>query len=302
MTNRALSELPHGVRLGVSPLSWANDVLEDLGADIPLETCLADAASIGYQGVELGRKFPREADALGPLLKRHGLALASGWHSGFLAERTVEAEIEAVAPHARLLKALGAEVMVYGPCGRMAPGAPLDIAMTNRVTLTTDEMAAYADRLAEFGRRLIGEYGLRMGYHHHLMMVVQTFDEVCRLFDRARCGLLVDTGHAAAAGFDYAKLLDRFGDLVTHIHLKDVRTDRMARVRSEDLSFNQGVRSGMFTVPGDGGLDFAPIAKFVKGSGYRGWLVVEAEQDPARREAEPRAATTRAFNTIASWF
>jgi inosose dehydratase len=302
MANGALSALPHGVRLGVSPLSWANDVLEDLGADIPLETCLADAASVGYQGVELGRKFPREADALGPLLKRHGLALASGWHSGFLAERSVEAEIEAVAPHARLLKALGAEVMVYGPCGRMAPVAPLDISMTKRVTLTSDEMAAYADRLAEFDRRLIGEYGLRMGYHHHLMMVVETFDEVCRLFDRARCGLLIDTGHAAAAGFDYAKLIDRFGDLITHIHLKDVRADRMARVRSEGLSFNNGVRSGMFTVPGDGSLDFAPIVNFVKTSGYRGWLVVEAEQDPGRPEAEPKATTTRAFNLIASLF
>jgi inosose dehydratase len=302
MANGVLSALPHGVRLAVSPLSWANDVLEDLGADIPLEACLADAASIGYQGVELGRKFPRQADTLGLLLERHGLALASGWHSGFLAERSVEAEIEAVAPHARLLKALGAEVMVYGPCGRMAPGAPLDISMAKRVTLGRDEAADYADRLAEFERRLIGEYGLRMGYHHHLMMVVETFDEVSRVFDRARCGLLVDTGHAAAAGFDYAKLIDRFGDLITHIHLKDVRTNRMARVRSQDLSFNQGVRSGMFTVPGDGELDFAPIAQFVKTSGYRGWLVVEAEQDPARPEAEPKAATTRAFNVIASWF
>jgi len=107
MANRGLSALPEGVRLGVSPLSWVNDVLEDLGADIPLEACLADAASVGYQGVELGRKFPREAEALAPLLRKHGLALASGWHSGFLAERSVEAEIEAVAPHARLLKALG---------------------------------------------------------------------------------------------------------------------------------------------------------------------------------------------------
>ena len=163
MSNGVLSALPHGVRLAVSPLSWANDVLEDLGADIPLEACLADAASIGYQGVELGRKFPRQADTLGPLLERHGLALASGWHSGFLAERSVEAEIEAVAPHARLLKALGAEVMVYGPCGRMAPGAPLDISMAKRVTLGRDEAGAETwrpagNRRGAFRpRRLAGE-------------------------------------------------------------------------------------------------------------------------------------------------
>lgn len=300
--NGALSALPEGVRLGVSPLSWTNDVLEDLGADISLETCLAEAASIGYRGIELGRKFPREAEALGPILQKHGLALASGWHSGFLAERSVAAEMAAVAPHARLLQALGAEVMVYGPCGRMAPGAPLDISMTRRVTLNADEMAGYADRLADFETRLRGEFGLKMGYHHHLMMVVESFDEICRLFDRARCGLLIDTGHAAATGFDYAKLIDRFGDLVTHIHLKDVRTDRLARVRREDLSFNAGVRAGMFTVPGDGQVDFAPMVNFVKTSGYRGWLVVEAEQDPAHPDAEPKAATTRAFDRITSLF
>lgn len=297
-----LSNLPDGISLGVSPLSWTNDVLEDLGHDVPLETCLAQAAANGFQGVELGRKFPRTAQTLGPLLAGRGLRLASGWHSGFLAERSVEDEMAAVRDHAALLYALGAKVMVYGPCGKMYPDAPLDVSMTRRLTLSRDEMDAYADRLRSFEDRLIGEYGLRLGYHHHLMMVAETCDEVSRLIDRARCGLLVDTGHAAAAGFDYGRLLDRFGDLVTHIHLKDMRADRMAHVREAGLSFNDGVRSGMFTVPGDGVIDFGPMAQFVRSSGYRGWLVVEAEQDNARPEAEPLAATRRAFDHITSLF
>lgn len=298
----SLSKLPPGVRLGVSPLSWTNDVLEDLGADIPLETCLAEAAGNGFEGIELGRKFPRSADALAPLLSAHGFALASGWHSGLLAERSVDAEIAAVADHARLLKALGAEVMVYGPVGKMAPGAALDLPMSNRLTLDAGELVAYADRLAEFEKRLLGEFGLELAYHHHLMMVVETLDEISRLIDHARCGLLLDTGHAAAAGFDYALLIERFGDLVTHVHLKDVRAERLDHVRQQDLSFNTGVRSGMFTVPGDGALDFAPLAQFVQSSGYRGWLVVEAEQDPSLPEAEPQAATKRAFAHITSLF
>lgn len=297
-----LRNLPDGVRLGVAPLSWTNDVLEELGGDIPLEACLAEAAGNGYVGIELGRKFPREAETLKPLLNAHGLALVSGWYSGFLAERDVDAEMAEVASHARLLSALGAETMVYGPVGNMAPGAPLDLPMSNRVTFSEDEAAAYADRLAEFDRQLLGEFGLRMAYHHHLMMVVETFDEVCRVVDRARCGLLVDTGHAYAGGFDYAKLFERFGDLVRHIHLKDVRAERFERVRHGDMSFNDGVRTGMFTVPGDGVLDFAPVAEFVRTSGYRGWLVVEAEQDPSLAEAEPNAATRRAFNHITSLF
>lgn len=294
--------LPGGVRLGVSPLSWANDVLEDLGADISLETCLRDAAGAGYTGIELGRKFPRDAATLAPLLRGHGLELASGWYSGELAERDVATEADAVAGHAGLLRDLGAQVLVYGEVAMMAPGNPLDAPMSRRRLMPAEDVAGYAARLTEFGRRLLGEYGLRLAYHHHLMMVAETFDEISSLFDRTGpdVGLLLDTGHAAGAGFDYQRLIERFGTCIVHIHLKDMRAGRMAGVRAADASFNAGVRSGMFTVPGDGALDFAPVARFVRESGYRGWMIVEAEQDPAL--APPRAAVTRASDHILSTF
>ncbi len=294
--------LPPGVRLGVSPLSWTNEVLEDLGGDISLETCLSEAKATGYAGVETGRKMPRDPAQLRPILDAHGLALVSGWHSGFLFERSVEEELEAAEPFARLLTALGAEVMVYGPVGGMPEGAPLDLPLSARRGLDADATLAYGDRLSAFARRLFDRHGLKLAYHHHLMMVVETLDEVSRLMERAQCGLLLDTGHAAAAGFDYALMIERFGDRITHIHLKDVRRDRLAEVQARDLSFNAAVRLGMFTVPGDGDLDFGPVARFVRDSGYRGWLVVEAEQDPRRPEAEPAAATGRAYRHITALF
>jgi inosose dehydratase len=302
MTASAVSALPQGVRLGVAPLSWANDVLEDLGADIPLEVCLQEASDVGYQGVELGRKFPREADVLAPLLASYRLALASGWHSGFLADRDVATEALDVSAHAKLLKALDVKVMVYGECGRMVAGSPLDAPMSQRLRLPKDEVPAYAARLTEFAKRLMGDHGLSFAYHHHLMMVCETLDEVSSVIDRAgrEVGLLLDTGHAAAAGYDYADLINRFGDRIVHIHLKDMRSDVMADVRKRDLSFNEGVRAGMFTVPGDGVVDFGPLARFVSGSGYQGWLVVEAEQDPAK--APPRPAVIRACEHIANAF
>ncbi|WFU04625.1 myo-inosose-2 dehydratase (plasmid) [Rhizobium sp. CB3171] len=294
--------LPAGVRLAVSPLSWTNDVLEDLGAEISLESCLADAAGVGYQGVELGRKFPREASVLRPLLKGFDLALASGWYSGELAERSIDDEVSAVAGHASLLRAMDCNVMVYGEVAMMAPGAPLDIPMSERVIMTQDDVAAYASRLTEFSRRIAGKYGLQLAYHHHLMMVAQTFDEVSRLFDKTgpEVGLLLDTGHSAAGGFDYGRLIDRFGDRIVHIHLKDVRGAVMDVVREFDLSFNAGVRAGMFTVPGDGIVDFAPAGAFVRNGGYQGWLVVEAEQDPAN--APPKAAVTLAMSHLSTVF
>lgn len=302
MRSENLLALPSDVRLAVSPLSWANDVLEDLGADIPVETCLDDAARAGYEGVELGRKLPRTKDALAPLLDRRGLALASGWHSGRLAEGSVEDELAAVAAHADLLRAMGSSVMVYGETAMMTPGAPLDAPMSKRRHLPGADVAAYAARLSDFGMRLGDMYGLTLAYHHHLMMVAETFDEISTIFDAAgpSVGLLLDTGHAAAAGFEYTRLIERFGDRIVHIHLKDVRPEALAAVRSGDLSFNEGVRSGMFAVPGDGTLDFTPLARFVRETGYRGWLVAEAEQDPAI--VPPLPAVTAAFHHILAQF
>lgn len=302
MIPRKAIALPAGVRLAVSPLSWTNDVLEDLGADISLERCLSDAAETGYQGVELGRKFPRDAATLRPLLASHGLALASGWHSGELAERGVGEEMKAVARHAELLREMECKVMVYGEVAMMTPGSPLDAPMSERLTMPKTEVVAYAARLTEFAKRLAGEYDLKLAYHHHLMMVAETFDEISDIFGSTgeQAGLLLDTGHAVAGGFDYTRLIERFGDRIVHIHLKDVRGPVLQNVRACDLSFNVGVRSGMFTVPGDGVVHFDPIARFVRENGYRGWLVVEAEQDPAL--APPRPAVARAFDHIRGVF
>lgn len=289
-------------KVGVSPLAWTNDVLEDLGGDIPLEVCLREARLAGYVGTELGRLFPRDASVLAPLLRSSELELASGWHSGFLADGSVAEELARVQSHAHLLGELGAKVMVYGECGGMLPGQPLDAPMSRRPVLPANALRGYADRLTAFGEALAERWGLTMVYHHHLMMVAETFDEVSGLFDLVgrSVQLLLDTGHAEAAGFDYSRLVARFGDRIGHIHLKDVRRDVVQQVRKADLSFNDGVRAGMFTVPGDGCVDFKPLARFVRDSDYAGWLIVEAEQDP--KKAPPLATVGRARRFVAETF
>lgn len=285
------------VRLGVSPLSWVNEVLEDLGRGTTADTVLAEAAAAGFDGVEMSRMFPRDAASLSDLLRRHDLSFVSGWYSGFLAERDVAEELEAVREHAALLREAGATVMVYGECGSMADNA-LDIPMSGRLRLPEDTWAAYGERLTRFADALLHEYGLSLTYHHHLMMVAETLDEVRAVMavTGPSVGLLLDTGHAFAGGFDYPVLIEEFGPRINHIHLKDVRADTLARVRSGGVSFNDAVRRGMFTVPGDGAVDFSPLAHFLGGSGYTGWLVVEAEQDPAK--AHPAATVARAHDFV----
>jgi inosose dehydratase len=286
-----------GVQLGVSPLSWTNDVLMELGGDIPLETCLKDAAEIGYEGVELGRKFPRDGQKLSSILSSYELRLVGGWHSGFLTERAVEEEWKAAAEHIRMLKDCGSQVLVYGECGLMTGASPWDEPLSKRSHLKPTEFSAYARKLGEFAIRL-KETGIKLAYHHHLKMLVERAEEIDALCESTReeVGLLLDTGHAYAAGADYAEIIRKFGSRVVHIHLKDVRRETLERARKNDWSFNSAVREGMFTVPGDGDVDFSAIGEFVRTSGYRGWVVVEAEQDPAK--APPRLYAGKAYRFV----
>jgi inosose dehydratase len=285
------------VSLGVSPLSWTNDVLAELGGDIPLEVCLRDAADNGYDGVELGRKFPREAQELLSKLSSYGLRLATGWYSGYLSERSVETEWQAVADHVRLLESCGCQVLVYGECGMMEGHSPWDEPLSRGTKLKSIDLAAYTERLTEFSVGL-QRRGIKLAYHYHLKMLVETAEEIAAFCEATppEVGLLLDTGHAYAAGADYGEILRRFGDRVVHIHLKDVRRHVLDWARKNDVPFNSAVREGLFTVPGDGDVDFTEIGQFVRSSGYRGWVVVEAEQDPAK--AAPRIYTGKAYQYV----
>jgi inosose dehydratase len=285
------------VHLGVSPLSWTNDVLAELGGDIPLEVCLQDAAEIGYEGVELGRKFPRDSKQLLPKLASYGLQLVTGWHSGFLTERSVEAEWKAAADHVELLEECGCAVLVYGECGLMPGDSPWDEPLSRKTMLSSIDLGAYAEKLGEFSVGL-RQRGIKLAYHYHLKMLVERAEEIAAFCEATgpEVGLLLDTGHAYAAGADYGELLRRFGDRVVHIHLKDVRRDVLQRAREKDLTFNSAIKEGLFTVPGDGDVDFSEISKFIRSSGYSGWVVVEAEQDPAK--AEPRRYVGKAYQYV----
>lgn len=285
------------VRLGISPLSWTNDVLADLGDEIPLEECLKDASEIGYEGVELGRKFPRDPKVLQPKLAEYGLVLAAGWYSGFLADRSLEEEWAAATDHIRLLQGCGTKILVYGECGKMPGDADLNLPLSQSPDLKSIDLPAYAKKVEGFSERL-RQQGLILAYHHHLMMLVERGEEIAAFCEATNesVGLLLDTGHAYAAGADYGEILRQFGDRVVHIHLKDVRGKMLQQVRETDSSFNSAVRKGMFTVPGDGEVDFSEIAKFVRTSSYRGWVIVEAEQDPAK--ATPRVYAQNAYRYV----
>lgn len=269
-------------RLAINPLTWTNDDMPELGAETPLETCLAEARLAGFEGVELGNKFPRTAQALRPVLARHGLALASGWYGSRLLERDVEAEMAAAEPHVALLAAMGCTAMVHAEVTGAVHGDRAT-PVSRRPVLDDAGWALLAARLTGMGRSLAAR-GLRLAYHYHMGTVVETEAEVDRLMAMTgpEVGLLLDTGHLAFAGGDPAALARRHAGRIVHVHCKDVRAEVLAEARRRDLSFLDAVLAGVFAVPGDGSIDFRAVFAALAAAGYGGWLVVEAEQDPAK--------------------
>lgn len=286
------------VRIGINPLSWMNDDLPSLGGETPLSVALTEGRKIGYQGFELGNKFPREPQALKTLLAQYDLALVSGWYSGRLAERSAEDEIEAVGPHLDLLAKNGATVMVYGEVADSIQGAPKPLYQRPRF-FSDARWNEYAERLNKFAAFTLSR-GVRVAYHHHMGAYVETPADVDRLMSLTSTdvGLLFDAGHITFAGGDPLVMLDRHIDRVCHVHCKDVRPEIIKLARNRDWSFLEAVINGAFTVPGDGAVDFPLIIGKLKRHGYQGWLVVEAEQDPVIALSYEYAE--KGFNTLRS--
>jgi inosose dehydratase len=272
---------PFAVKIGINPLSWSNDDLPSLGGETPLEVALSEGKSIGYQGFELGNKFPRESQALRTVLASHGLELVSGWYSGRLARRSVDEEIAAVATHLKLLADNGAKVMVYGEVADSIQGASVPLYKRPRF-YKQEDWQRYAQRLDEFARYTLSR-GVRLAYHHHTGAYVEAPADVDTLMSLVGddVGLLFDSGHTAFAGGNPFEMLKKYVKRVCHVHCKDVRPQVIGMARNGNWSFLEAVINGAFTVPGDGAIDFKPLLQLLRDNGYSGWLVVEAEQDPA---------------------
>jgi inosose dehydratase len=269
-----------GIRIGANPIGWSNDDLRELGGATALETCLAEAKEAGFEGMELGHKFPRQPDALRAALAPFGLACVSGWYSAELLRRSVEEELASLRPHLDLLKAMGANVLVFAETSNAIHGdraAPL----SQRPVLAPGDWAAFGERVTAVAEATLRE-GVRLVYHHHMGTIVQSADDIDAFMEATgpAAHLLLDTGHATWGRADPAFLALRYKDRISHVHTKDVRREVMERAQAEDWSFLDSVIAGVYTVPGDGMVDFHAV--FQNLHGYSGWVVVEAEQDPEK--------------------
>lgn len=284
------------VRIAINPITWSNDDLPDLGGDTPLEICLAETKLAGYAGTEMGGKFPKTAAALKPILDRHGLAFVSGWYSARLLERDAEAEIAAIGDHLTLMAEMGCKVMVFAEGVDASAGDRNSPASEHRV-IEDSEWPVYAKRIQAVAAHMKSR-GVTLAFHHHMSTAIQTGAEIDRLMTLtgSEVGLLLDTGHATYAGCDPLYLAARHATRIVHVHCKDVRKPKLEASLKSGASFLDSVLDGVFTVPGDGDVDFPPVLRRLQTDGYQGWLVVEAEQDPAK--AHPLTYARLGFDNL----
>ncbi|QBD78851.1 myo-inosose-2 dehydratase [Ktedonosporobacter rubrisoli] len=273
----------YNVRLSASPINWCNDDMTDLGDEYSFEDILADMERLHIQGTEMGRKYPRDPQTLRPALAAHQLVLSSAWNTvHFANQRQWPAELAQFSEHVRFLKAMGASHVVTCEGGGSVHW-DLGGDRASVIPFSDEEWHNVARGLNEAGN-IAHSYGLHLAYHPHMGTNVQTEDEIDRLMaltDPRYVTLLLDTGHIQLAGGDPLDVLKKYRQRIEYVHLKDVRQERMQQFYAQQLSFLQGVRFGIFTTPGDGCVDFPAILAYLAETDYQGWMVIEAEQDPA---------------------
>jgi len=270
------------VKIGAHPICWCNDDMLDLGDEYSFEDIVNQAAEAGYVGIELGRKFPKDPEIMTQELEKRGLKLTSGWcDTMFACAELRDKYFDMFKEKARFLKACGCGVVVAAEGTGSSCWDPREYRAKKGVQkLNNEEWSLFTSGLNEAGE-FCNNIGLKLVYHVHTGTCCETYEEtkrLCENTDSNKVNLLADTGHLHFCGVDMERFFRDFAERIKYVHLKNIRELVLDVVREYQIDFNSAVKCGVFTVPGDGGIDYRPIMKILSENGYEGWMMVEAEQ------------------------
>lgn len=285
------------VKLGIAPIGWTNDDMPDLGKENTFEQCVSEMALAGFTGSEVGGKYPADTAVLKKALDLRGIRICNQWFSSFLISKPYEDTEKEFIKATDFLREMGAKVIGVSEQSYSIQGKMEQPVWEGKYIMDDQEWKLLAEGLNKLGK-IAKDKGMTLTFHHHMGTVVQTEEEVDRfmeMVDPELVFLLFDSGHLSFAGIDPEKVLKKYVNRVKHVHLKDIRREMVEKSRNERWSFLKGVREGVFTVPGDGDVDFAPIFRILEEAGYEGWVVVEAEQDPAKANPLEYAKKARVY-------
>ena len=285
------------VTLAIAPIAWTNDALPELGAENTFEQCVSEMALSGFTGSEVGNKYPKDPTVLKPALDIRGLQICNQWFSSYLTTQPYEEVEAAFIQQLNFLDAMGAKIIGPAEQGHSVKGLLDTPVLSGKPHFTEKEWNAFTTGLNKLGA-IAASRGFKLCYHHHMGTGCQTMAEVDRMLaetDPDKVWLLFDSGHFTFSGENAVEALDKYISRVGHVHLKDIRANIFETVKEKDMSFLDAVRAGVFTVPGDGCIDFPALFKILDNANYSGWIVVEAEQDPKKANPFTYAVMARDY-------
>ena len=286
------------VKLGIAPIAWTNDDMPDLGKENTFEQCVSEMALAGFTGSEVGNKYPKDPEVLKKALELRGVEICNQWFSSFLITKPFEEVEKEFRAQLAFLKAMGAKVIGASEQSYSVQGQLDTPIFGHKYEMNDQEWDTFCTGMNTLGKIAKEEYGIALTFHHHMGTVVQSLAEVDRMMentDPEYVSLLFDTGHFTYCGEDPLEVVKKYVHRIKHVHLKDIRPEVVEQVKKENMSFLAGVRAGAFTIPGDGCINYDPIFKVLEEAGYEGYMVVEAEQDPAKANPLEYAIRARKF-------
>ena len=286
------------VKFGIAPIAWTNDDMPDLGKENTFEQCVSEMALAGFTGSEVGNKYPKDPEVLKKALELRGVEICNQWFSSFLITKPFEEVEKEFRAQLAFLKAMGAKVIGASEQSYSVQGQLDTPIFGHKYEMNDQEWDTFCTGMNKLGKIAKEEYGIALTFHHHMGTVVQSLAEVDRMMentDPEYVSLLFDTGHFTYCGEDPLEVVKKYVHRIKHVHLKDIRPEVVEQVKKENMSFLAGVRAGAFTIPGDGCINYDPIFKVLEEAGYEGYMVVEAEQDPAKANPLEYAIRARKF-------
>ena len=286
------------VKLGIAPIAWTNDDMPDLGKENTFEQCVSEMALAGFTGSEVGNKYPKDPEVLKKALELRGVEICNQWFSSFLITKPFEEVEKEFRAQLAFLKAMGAKVIGASEQSHSVQGQMDTPIFGHKYEMNDEEWDTFCTGMNKLGKIAKEEYDIALTFHHHMGTVVLSLAEVDRMMentDPEYVSLLFDTGHFTYCGEDPLEVVKKYVHRIKHVHLKDIRPEVVEQVKKENMSFLAGVRAGAFTIPGDGCINYDPIFKVLEDAGYEGYMVVEAEQDPAKANPLEYAIRARKF-------
>lgn len=274
------------IQFGVTPTLWCNDDFPDIDIGIPFGQIVSEMALAGYDGCSRGHKYPADPKVLKQELELRNLVISEPWVSTYFTINAMyEKTLANLDKELEFLKTLGSGDMVLAELGGSSHQQPIAL-VPNAPKFNDDQWKRLGEGLDVLGEKS-KTAGIKMCYHHHMGTGVMTMDDVARLAEETDPDLVsicLDTGHLHFAGGDCLEFIELYSRRIKHVHLKNVRQAVMDLSLDQEFSFKEAIEEGVFTVPGDseGCLDFKAILSSLANKDFQGWLVVEAEQDPAK--------------------